>query len=409
MVGSIFSTLISSFRAKFTSLWTKIRLVFSPTYWRTKGITKLRQFFSALFDVRPRDKKDYYSVGVWLISKRLAFALVVALAVGGIYILYIMAPSFGIKKGAEVAISTYNYNSIPLKFKSDVVKIRAKDKHIAYIGNVDKGEAVGSGKLYNKDNNLVYEGEFDNNMFNGQGKFYYPDGLVCYNGTFVDNIYSGTGSLYRKNGSIEYTGGFSNGKKFGEGELYDSSGNKVFWGNFQEDQLLYNEFLGKTTSQAAKMYTGVTGIYKNEKEYCVTMEDIGAVYKVKDGTNSLDSEWTINDIYVTDTALVLGNGVISTINGLTAYFGEPVYSGSTWVTLPEAVAINMDLSEKNNDDIGSVKIVSTEIFENVFDVERYDENYELYIYVYKMDGLLYTFYSENVGDNTFVMYSIGLE
>ena len=46
-------------RAKITPIWAKIRMVTSPAWWKSKGIATLRQFFSKLFDVKPRHKKDY--------------------------------------------------------------------------------------------------------------------------------------------------------------------------------------------------------------------------------------------------------------------------------------------------------------------------------------------------------------
>jgi hypothetical protein len=89
----LFNTLFSAARAKITPLWTKLRFFTSPSWWRTKGITKLRQAFTKLFDIRPKHRRDYYPIGRWLVSKRLAFALVVALAVLGLFYIFIMSPT----------------------------------------------------------------------------------------------------------------------------------------------------------------------------------------------------------------------------------------------------------------------------------------------------------------------------
>ena len=41
-------------------------------------------------------------------------------------------------------------------------------------------------------------------------------------------------------------------------------------------------------------------------------------------------------------------------------------------------------------------------------VNRYDRNYEVYIYTYLKDGLLYTFYAPSSGQDSFLIYSIEL-
>ena len=76
----LFNTLLGVVKAKMMALWTKIRLWTSRSYWETKGVNTFRQFFSRLLNVKPRSQSDYYPVLRWLVSKRLAFALVVVLA-----------------------------------------------------------------------------------------------------------------------------------------------------------------------------------------------------------------------------------------------------------------------------------------------------------------------------------------
>ena len=51
-MNKLFSTLFSSLRAKFTALWTRLRLWMTPTFWQTQIFTRLRRGFSKLFDVR---------------------------------------------------------------------------------------------------------------------------------------------------------------------------------------------------------------------------------------------------------------------------------------------------------------------------------------------------------------------
>ena len=47
-MNRIFTTLLSTIQSKVMSLWTKIRLWTSRSYWENKGITSLRQFFNRL-------------------------------------------------------------------------------------------------------------------------------------------------------------------------------------------------------------------------------------------------------------------------------------------------------------------------------------------------------------------------
>ena len=174
--------------------------------------------FQKLFDVRPKNKKDYYPVFRWLVSKRLAYALVVACCVGGLFVLWMLSPSF-LSGAAGSGIRTYKYNSIPLKFYEGTVQVLARDGHVAYIGQVSEGAANGQGTLKDKDGNLVYEGAFAHSMYNGTGTSYYPDGTVCYTGTFTDNLYNGTGQFYRQSGVLEYDGEYVAGRRTGVGSL----------------------------------------------------------------------------------------------------------------------------------------------------------------------------------------------
>ena len=56
--------MFSVLRSKVTKLWTKIRLWTSVQFLQTRVLAKLRKFFTQLLDVRPREKKDYYSMEI---------------------------------------------------------------------------------------------------------------------------------------------------------------------------------------------------------------------------------------------------------------------------------------------------------------------------------------------------------
>lgn len=403
-MNKLFSTLFSSIRAKFTSLWTRLRLWLSPTYWRTRGFTKLRQGFSRLFDIRPRSQKDYYGIFRWLVSKRLAFAVVVVLGV--LCVFYIVSTLPALDFGTSGGIRTYKYNAIPLKFYSGQVRILDKHGCLAYEGQVEKAQCEGSGVLYDEEGNTVYRGQFANSMFNGNGTSYYRDGTTQYEGEFVDNLYSGTGSYYRPTGVMEYAGGYTDGLRAGEGTLYNSAGTQIFSGSFQKGQIVYSEFLEKDTATVAQMYTGQTQIYNGDGEYCVSMTEIGAVYAVADGGNSLEENWTVNGIFVLSDSLYAEGQNLRSVNQITAAFGQPDYFGITWVNLPEAVALNLQADRAEG--LGKVAMTATESFDDVYAVEDYDKDFQLYIYSYQREGLLYTFYCTDSGVDSFFMYAIEL-
>ena len=403
-MNRILQTLYASIQAKVMGLWTKIRLWTSRAYWESKGITTLRQFFSKLLSIKPRDKTDYYSVSRWLVSKRLAFALVVLVGLASVLYILVFSPVNSLFQSDGTTLPTYWYNSIPLKFAGGKVQILAADGHLAYVGDVADGEAAGAGSLYRADGSLVYEGAFAESRYNGTGSLYFPDGVLQYQGEFADNLYQGQGKLYRQTGVLEYEGEFLKGMKSGAGVLYNSGGTPIFTGNFLADRLLYAEFVGKTTAEASQMYTGSISVYSSSNEYCASMDEIHAVYTTADASDTLSEEWTISQVLVEDSVFPTAEGEISTINELPAYFGEPSYFGYTWPTLTEAVAIRR-LSEAGKGRFADIEMETTSSLRDVVTVNSYDLDYELYIYTYEMDGLTYTFYCDS-STSSFSMYAI---
>ena len=403
-MNELFRTLMTSIKAKFTGLVTKLRLWISPTFWRTQGIAKVRQFFTKLFDIKPKHKKDYYTVFRWMISKKLAFAIVVILGVLCAWYILLMSPEASAGEGGE-SIRTYKYTSIPLRYYNGKVRILGRGNYVAYVGQVEDGACRGQGSLYRRDGSLVYEGAFEDSMFNGEGKLYYEDGNLEYQGTFVDNLYNGQGKEYRENGSLEYEGNFSGGQRWGEGQLYNSGGNQIFTGNFQNGELIYSEFVGKTTTQAGEMYTGQTEVYTTDTEYCVAMTEIDAVYEVDNGANDLEQEWTVERIHVLKSGFQAADRTLTEINELTSWFGEPSYYGVTNVTLPDAVAVNI-LANQNPDEVGGVRVTATESFDGLYNVSEYDQSAEVYIYTYEADDLIYTFFSASSSSPNFLFFSI---
>ena len=400
---NLLNMLFSSARAKIMPLWIKLRMWTSPAFLRSKVLVKVREFFSKLVDVRPRDKRDYYPIFRWLVSKRLAFALVVALGLVSLLYISSMLPDNLLKDGGGVP--TYKYRAIPLKFHTGTVNILAKDGHVAYTGEVDGGAASGQGTLYAADGSTVYEGQFENSMYNGEGTLYYPNGSPKYVGGFTDNEYNGTGSSYRPNGVLEYSGDYVAGDRTGSGTLYNSVGSKVFQGSFLGGEIVYHDFLTRPTSEVPELYSGETAVYQSNEEYCVTMPEIDAVYAVKDGSNTLENEWTVDRVYVMHNSVPLESGTCTTLRQLMAAMGEPLYFGTAWVDLPEAVAWDLT-AEKQPDKMDQVRIDSSASFENVFSVSDYGRDFQMYLYTFQQNGLLYTFYFTGAGESEFVMYAI---
>lgn len=395
---------MSSIKAKIQPLVTKLRFLTTPAFWTTIVFTKIRQFFSKLLDIKPKHKKDYYGIGRWLVSKRLAFSIVIVLGVLCAVYISSALPKKAPNGGAG-SVQTYKYNAIPLKFHKGVVNILAKDGHLAFTGQVDDGKVTGNGTLFDAKGNTLYEGSFKENLFNGKGQLYYPQGGLKYDGEFVNNLFQGAGSFYRATGTLEYEGQHLAGMRSGQGKLYNSAGNTIFDGTFLNDSIAYNELIDKTTEEIASMYTGATSVYSTSNEYCVSMDEISAVYSAKDGSNSLDGKWTVDAVYILSGAAPIGNNTYSTIDDLTAFLGTPDYFGTAWVNLPEAICINA-LASNGCEDLSPVKLSSTAELDGVYTVSSYDKNSTVYLYTFICDGLLYTFYCQEAGSNTFLMYSI---
>jgi hypothetical protein len=385
----------------FMGLWNKLRLLFNPTFWRTRGLASVSKFFKNLFNVKPRDKNDYYPLLRWLVSKRLAFAIIIALGLLGAWYVLSMAP-LGRKDGEELSVPAYRYNSLALKFHSGDVQIIAKDNKTAYIGYVNEGRAAGQGKLFDAGGALLYAGEFKNSMYEGMGTLFYPDGAYRYTGTFSQNLFHGEGFYYRPGGIPEYRGGFAYGLRSGEGELYDSSGNRIFGGRFHLDHPVYAELVGKTASEMAGAYTGRVTTYQVGEEYAVAMHEINAVYAAQSGDGKLEQEWTVGAVYVLSDTINWRGREIQSIHELRGGMDEVEYAGYTWVSLSDTVAINLS----DQDAVEPIPIWGGFTFEDVYEGRDYDRNREVYIHAFKADGLIYTFFCESAASQGFILYSI---
>ncbi len=403
-MNNLLSVLLSTIKAKITPLWTRFRYWTSWNFIKANILTKIRSALSNIFQVKPRNKDDYYPFLGYLISRRLAWAAVI---VAGIFCLYYFVwvnPVVNIKEGMGSGQKIYNYNSIPLRFAKGNVKIKAKAGYIAYEGNVEKGYVTGQGQLFDKEGALVYKGNFERNRYNGQGTLYYPIGQVQYEGEFQDNIFEGEGKLYRENGTKQYAGQFSKGVYEGEGALYDASDTEVFKGNFHNGELVYTQLLGKTASEIAELYTGKNLIYQDETDWAVIMDDIDAFYVAATENTSLEDDIKASMIYVGKDEFVYGDYRISTVDELRSVMGNPVFEGNSYITFPEAVGIEW-LQKKGREIPMEITIEASKPFDEVWEVESYPTDTLVYLYVFQAEDVTYTFIAPD-RDGSFFMYAL---
>lgn len=403
-VNNLLSIMFNAIRARLMPIWVKIRMWVTPAYLFAALTMLIRKFFVKLLDVRPRDAGDYYTVFQWMISKRLVVAVVVGLAVCSLVYINAVLPDDFLSGGSD-SVHTYQYRSLPLKFCSGNVNILGKGGYLAYSGAVEKGAASGHGILYSRNGATVYEGQFADSMYNGQGTLYYSSGTPRYTGTFKNNQFHGTGDYFWTNGALQYRGDFTSGERSGAGTLYNSVGSKIYQGSFLANEIVYYDFLDRTTRETSELYSGEVQVYQSEDEYCVAMPEISAVYSVKDGSNTLENEWKVNRVLVLKDEITVDGVLCDSVSMLQNLMGKPLYFGTVWVDLAEVISWNM-LAEEYPDLVNRVKVSCEPGFENVFDVSGYDRDYQLYLYTFEHSGVLYHFYFTGAGASEFLMYAI---
>ncbi len=402
MGDNLFKVLITSAKAKITPFVTKVKMWTSWNFIRTRLISSIRDFFSSLLNVRPRHKKDYYEVFGWLISRRLAIAIVVAVGVFSLY--YLLSVHALLASARTEGIKTYSYDSLLLRFAREKVRIQGKSGYLAYEGEVDGGSVTGYGTLYNPDGIVVYQGNFDKNQYQGTGTRYYDDGKVMYTGDFVQNLFDGNGKLYRTNGSLAYDGEFSLGCRDGMGKLYDASSNFIYAGGFSQDELLYSELLEKSVAEVAEVYKGKRTLYESSEEFVVALEDIDALYQAKEAEYTLDGEQNVAKVLILKQEFMAQGKALTTIEELRAYFGAEDYYGNSMITLSEAIAVNRTLTEGSGF-FRNVGIEMSSEYDDYYQVTGWDKNYSIYLYSFHRDGLIYNFICQDK-EHLFSFYTI---
>ncbi|MCI8876695.1 MAG: hypothetical protein HFI77_11880 [Lachnospiraceae bacterium] len=353
----------------------------------------LKKIGKGPLDLKPRNENDYYQLGSLLIGKKLAFGiLLLAGCLSMAYLIHMMPKS----RGHEAELyKSFSYDSFFLKFFKGRAVILGDSGYRAYVGDVEYGMVKGEGKLYDKEGNLIYQGEFDENAYNGKGKLFNKRGATVYNGEFSENLYQGQGRLYREDGTLKYQGTFEKGYMAGPGELYNRSKDLVFTGSFLWDEVMYQEFLGKTTEEGAGMYTGSQAVYETGEGFLVSMRDIEALYCGSQGESAGEEEFLISGIYVLKDKVGLFGEEISEIQKLGAYFGEPAYQGFTYLSGEDVIALHEAVLLGKDMDLEDAEIKTEAVFDDVFTLTDYKRNCEAYISVYVKDEISYTFFSKD--------------
>ena len=404
---NLLKVLFSAIKAKIVPLWTRFKLFTNKTFLQSRVITVIRKFFVKIFNVKPRDKKDYFTFRRWMVSRRLCYAITLALGILSLYFIFVIAKPFGSKSGSSDGYKVYKYNSQLLKLQDGNVKIKAKGGYIAYVGAVKKGYCEGEGSLYNKSGSLVYQGNFSESKYSGKGTLYYASGQAKYIGEFENNLFNGEGTYYRSNGSKEYVGEFVNGKKQGTGSLCDTGNNTVFTGLFSNDSLVYSQILGKKPSEiSSDMYFGSNVIYTYGDQNFIHMADINAMYVNSNSDTSIEEEGNIELMYVLDDSFTYGENVITDIESLTATFGQPDFQGNSYLTVADALAVHL-LEESGSDKLGnySSSLEHEALYDEYQEITSYNASQETYIYRYNVDGITYEFYFTSKYGDLF-MYSM---
>lgn len=398
--GDLLSILLQTIKSKTTGLVTKFKLYTNWNFIKNKIVVKIREFFANLLGVKPRNRDDYFTIGRWMISKRLTYALVII--IGVISVWYVSTETSLFKRYGEDGVRTYKYSSFRLRTAKGHVKIKAKSGYLAYDGNVAGGYATGTGTLYNKEGNIVYFGNFDKNMYEGNGTQNYDDGNTKYYGTFHENLYEGDGILYREDGTKIYSGGFSKGMRYGDGILYDTGENEIYSGTFANDEIVFSEFLGKRVTEVNEKYKGHRDLYTTNTESVAFMDSIGALYHASRDEEALEEDEVVDSVYVLTDHFMNAGKSLNTITDLTEAFGNPIYEGNSNVILPEVIAINLVNREKKALN-GNVTIDLNYTFSDVAEVNSFDREYVVYITSFRRGDIIYSFVS-GADDNMFSFY-----
>lgn len=403
-MNNLISVLLSTLKARITPIWTKLKYWTSWNFIKANILAKIKNALSKIFQVKPRHREDYYPVLGYLISRRLAHAIVIVVGILCLSYLVWVNPVANYTADSGEGLKTYSYNSIFLRFAKGNVRIRAKSGYIAYEGNVEKGYATGYGQLFNKEGGLVYKGNFAENKYSGQGTLYFPIGQMQYEGEFLNNTFEGNGILYRENGTRRYNGQFSNGEFEGEGVLYDAADREAFRGSFHNGEPVYTQLLGKSATEISDLYTGSRMMYQGDDGWVVVLEEIDAFYLEPAENSSLEDTAKTTAVYVAKDEFVYGEYRLSTIAELWEVFGAPVFEGNSYMTFQELAGADW-LQDAGTELPLEPDMETRQLYDEVSVVTDYPTDVLVYLYAFQAGDVTYTFISAD-RDGSFFMYEL---
>lgn len=407
-MNNLFSIIFANIKRIFSKFVAKLKQLTSLTYLKALFNRTVGKFFTTLFDVKPKNKDDYYTVGNLMIGKKLCLAITVVISALALWYILQRLPA-AVSSGsvkAQETIPTYKYSSMALKGFNGKANVLAERGYVAYIGDLADGRATGSGTLYGADGGEVYIGEFVENMYDGSGRLFYQGGDLKYDGQFKSNLYNGKGSLYNRGGKMQYNGDFADGLKHGNGTLYDGSVNPIFNGRFYRDVPQYTDFLGKTTADLANAFTGTRKLYTWDSFTCLSYPQLDVMYAVNTQTGDLSGDIKVGMLYVLNEKFTENGSKPLTKDELTQYFGKPIYDGYSFVQFPEIAAITELKTQLSYTGFAGIKKATYEHpYTELYNCTGFDAEGQLYIVTYTENSLVYTFYFED-STQTYDFYSV---
>ncbi len=218
----------------FRKIIRKIGLLFNANVIASKLISPITKKVKTLFTFKTKSVEDYYTVGNFLISKKIVFTVILV----GCASVFIYFEMFAEPVSDTVSLTNvvttvyYDYDDLDLEEYTGKANIVADNGEVVYTGDIVSGYCTGTGTLWTQDGVLVYEGQFSNNELSGEGTYYYSDGMIRYVGEFKKNVFEGNGISYYRDGRVEYEGAFQNGNYHGTGTLYNEDENMIYVGEF---------------------------------------------------------------------------------------------------------------------------------------------------------------------------------
>lgn len=209
---------------------------------------------------KPSELCDYVKLGNTYVAKRALLGVLLLIAAAVLLVIWLLVPFLQ----RTLFARKLTVNTAEFFAAEGSAEVYTEYGTLLYRGNITKGAAQGSGKLYDN-GEMVYLGDFADNEYNGSGKLY-SDGVLIYDGGFEASLYSGSGKLYDSDGVLIYSGDFAGGLYDGEGTEYFPDGSVSRRGTFTAG-VLNGE--GQLYADGGKLiYSGgfVNGIYSGSGE-----------------------------------------------------------------------------------------------------------------------------------------------